>query len=481
MPKRRKASSKSLSATNLTVPREEEPDLTDPTQYLDEIDSFHSSRQGALRSQAAAGGFQDPLLSASEGETSSDEYAEREEVLPLELSSSEEAEHGLGEVRQYFSDGSAETGSEEGGWGRRKRTFYDTDFVGDEKKGRREDVELALEEEREALSLQKKLTEGLTESDFLTHDLLSTLATSRPDNATRLDTASELQLCDSPEIAELTRDLETHLSQLSGSVLPALRFCRSASSPPDSLLHYLDTRSRLSLAYCGCILFFLSLRASGIPVATHPVCARLVSCRSLLAQMSVMDKDLQPQIQVWLAQQQASTNGENGAKINSNDDEISIDDEVESDEPNEDLISSDSDINLSETANQFQTKPASSLDKYSSLTPLQFYDAVMKEREEKQRKKANRPQSSAQPEEEPCRENGDTKRAINYSMKKNKGLTPLRKKEMRNPRVHQRLRYKRALKRRKGQVAGMRPRSGLYPGEMTGIRDDISKSRKILS
>lgn len=46
----------------------------------------------------------------------------------------------------------------------------------------------------------------------------------------------------------------------------------------------------------------------------------------------------------------------------------------------------------------------------------------------------------------------DEKRGINYQISKNKGLTPRRKKELRNPRVKNRMKYRKAKIRRKGQV-----------------------------
>lgn len=50
-------------------------------------------------------------------------------------------------------------------------------------------------------------------------------------------------------------------------------------------------------------------------------------------------------------------------------------------------------------------------------------------------------------------ENGDNKRAITWQMAKNKGLTPHRKKEQRNPRVKHRNKFRKAKIRRKGQVS----------------------------
>lgn len=47
----------------------------------------------------------------------------------------------------------------------------------------------------------------------------------------------------------------------------------------------------------------------------------------------------------------------------------------------------------------------------------------------------------------------DEKRGITYQIAKNKGLTPRRKKELRNPRVKNRMKFRKAKIRRKGQVS----------------------------
>ena len=464
MPKRRLRKQPRAATSLPTEP--EGPDLTDPSQYLDEIDSYHQSRDSSLKGRAASGEFRDSLLSASEGDSSS---GEREEVLPLQLSSSEaDADEQMGAVRDYFSD---ESEAEEAGWGRKKRTFYDTDFIGDEKRGRKqEETELALEEEREAISLQRRLAESLTESDYLTHDLLSALTASRPDPShagTRDETAV---LEESPELIELIQDLNSHLSRLSSLTLPSLSLARDVTHPPANLLLYLDTSSSLSLSYCCSILFYLSLRARGESLETHPVCERLVSCRSLIAQLSVLEKDLDADLEAWLqsrAELNATPSEESNQLVRLNNGEAFV-------PPNEDSQNTIPDLNPPDDRDS-----AVSSAKYASLTPLQFYDAMMREREEKRRIKQTHKQQNNSATENPMGDTEGSKRAIDYTIRKNKGLTPRRKKELRNPRVRQRMRYKRALKHRKGQVPGVRPRSSLYPGEMTGIRDDISKSRKI--
>lgn len=72
------------------------------------------------------------------------------------------------------------------------------------------------------------------------------------------------------------------------------------------------------------------------------------------------------------------------------------------------------------------------------------------------------------------------KRAISFSMAKNRGLTPHRKRDVRNPRLRNRRRYD--TKKRK--LASIRPvyrsdSQGPYGGELTGIKTHLVKSVKL--
>jgi len=72
------------------------------------------------------------------------------------------------------------------------------------------------------------------------------------------------------------------------------------------------------------------------------------------------------------------------------------------------------------------------------------------------------------------------KRGITGAMSSNRGLTPHRNKDMKNPRKKHRLQYAKALVRRSGAVreatAGA---AGGYAGEATGIKTHVTKSRKL--
>lgn len=75
----------------------------------------------------------------------------------------------------------------------------------------------------------------------------------------------------------------------------------------------------------------------------------------------------------------------------------------------------------------------------------------------------------------------DGKRAISYAIQKNKGLTPRRKKEVRNPRVKKRKRYEDKMKKL-GSIRkiykGGEGRGG-YKGETTGIKSGLVRSVKL--
>merc|ERR1712042_117455 len=70
------------------------------------------------------------------------------------------------------------------------------------------------------------------------------------------------------------------------------------------------------------------------------------------------------------------------------------------------------------------------------------------------------------------------KRAITYTIAKNKGLMPKRSKLQRNPRVKNRMKFEKAKKRRKGAVREMRDQSQKYSGEASGLNARVKKGVK---
>ncbi|TPX32786.1 hypothetical protein SmJEL517_g04177 [Synchytrium microbalum] len=74
----------------------------------------------------------------------------------------------------------------------------------------------------------------------------------------------------------------------------------------------------------------------------------------------------------------------------------------------------------------------------------------------------------------------DGKRGISWNILTNKGLTPKRKKEQRNPRVKKRKRFETAMKRLSSfrRVAVDKSKVGAYGGEATGIKSGLVRSIK---
>lgn len=74
----------------------------------------------------------------------------------------------------------------------------------------------------------------------------------------------------------------------------------------------------------------------------------------------------------------------------------------------------------------------------------------------------------------------DGKRALNFQIMKNKGLTPHRKNENRNARVKKRKKYEQAKKKLKSVRQVYEANTGPYGGEKTGIKKGISRSVKLI-
>ena len=70
------------------------------------------------------------------------------------------------------------------------------------------------------------------------------------------------------------------------------------------------------------------------------------------------------------------------------------------------------------------------------------------------------------------------KRHVGKKIMENRGLTPHRSKDHKNPRKRLRDKFAKAQIRRKGQVRSMREDGGGYAGEATGIKTSVSKSRR---
>lgn len=110
----------------------------------------------------------------------------------------------------------------------------------------------------------------------------------------------------------------------------------------------------------------------------------------------------------------------------------------------------------------------------------EYYDMLVgKSKQKKAEKKAYHDAEKVGGVVVPVEQNVAGKRAIGYVIEKNKGLTPHRKKDVRNPRVKKRKKYEEAKKKLGSKKALYKGgQQGVYAGELTGIKKNLVKSVK---
>ncbi|KAF9380268.1 hypothetical protein CPB97_008487 [Podila verticillata] len=108
-----------------------------------------------------------------------------------------------------------------------------------------------------------------------------------------------------------------------------------------------------------------------------------------------------------------------------------------------------------------------------------YYEEVMADKEAKKaaRKALNENLEQSTSFEDTSMDPND-KRSISWQILKNKGLTPHRKKEQRNPRVKHRNKYETAKKKIKSVKRVFTRLEGSYGGEKTGIKTGLARSVK---
>lgn len=106
------------------------------------------------------------------------------------------------------------------------------------------------------------------------------------------------------------------------------------------------------------------------------------------------------------------------------------------------------------------------------------YDLALSHRDrkrlEKQQKYTREQRMAVAPEDD-----AEGRREIGGKIMSNRGLTPHRSKDMKNPRVRLKNKFAKAVVRRKGKVRDMKVGATTYGGEETGVKTSVIKSRKL--
>ncbi|XP_002036930.2 something about silencing protein 10 [Drosophila sechellia] len=336
-------------------------------------------------------------------------------------------------------------------WGSKRSTYYNTDFVDqDYSSYNAQEEEQARAEEEEAKKIQLRLAKRMSEADFQLDNVQAAPAGSSDDNElghitkvtsdlAGLSARERRQLLhrESPEFIILTQDFQQHLDEMKDLLKPVLNYVRKHDVPMVPALQYARLCHTVLTTYCSNVAFYLLLKARRIDVKVHPVIKRLVQLKDLIEELKPRYEEyIRPQLEALL---ERIEDGDTFTVL--------------------DVAQRKAKLQILNKYNDGQQASASSDDDYD--------DADSKEKDLEE-----------EAGEEEAEEEEDARRGITYQMAKNKGLTPHRKKELRNPRVKHRGKYRKALIRRKGAVRTVRKELQRYGGEMSGIKAGVTKSVK---
>ncbi|KAK1127694.1 hypothetical protein K0M31_003188 [Melipona bicolor] len=360
-------------------------------------------------------------------------------------------------------------------WGRKKKAYYSTDFVDpDYATISQKDLAEAEIEEEEARNIQRRLAEQLDDIDFGL-DLIQP-AKSNDEKVykdveqfvkTDLGKLSKRQKQtmmqkESPEFMILVNDLKGHMTEARDLLAPFLRLIKDGIVPNCPAVSFIKTKYHLLLNYCINISFYLMLKAKRLPVNSHPIIKRLAQYRQLLNQLESAQGNLMLEVQEILRAQRegkALHNTLDGSKISIDNQRSCLKEKVNY---VKEVVDDVANVHSLESESEFESELEAEnkhIDK----------EKVLDNKEENKMESTNVP--------DVIEDKG--KRAITYQMAKNKGLTPYRKKEQRNPRVKHRNKYRKAKIRRKGAIREVRKEITRYAGEISGIKASVKKSIKL--
>lgn len=353
-------------------------------------------------------------------------------------------------------------------WGNKRGNYYSADFDGEFGKYGGREEEIAEQEEAEARAIQLRLAKNLEEADFSLNTFVTDLEKtkkSKKEKDTEIYLKKDLselterqkeQLFEkeSPEFSNLVKDMNERLTESSELLEPVLRFLESKAiqSP---LVDFVKLRHHINLNYATNVSFYLVLKSKRVSIKNHPVIKRLVQLRQLLLQLKhKYVQTVKPQLTEILEcikQGEDITLNSDSAKVVNEKRQVKLRKKLDFLTPFEAGCGDEEDVQMETEGEDGE--------------PLALGQIASDEEENEQAKDED--------------EKGDERRAITYQIAKNKGLTPYRKKELRNPRVKHRNKFRKALIRRKGAVRTFRKEIKRYDGEKFGIKTTVKKGIKI--
>ena len=419
--------------------RQEKWNVEDKDFHKDEIDKYLEVKE-ILR-----------LKSGPEhGSGSEEEDSESEEVMGLDVPETDEEEEDAYSIEgeSNTEKGEETLGPSDKAWGRNKAAFYNTDYIDDEGEAT-SDESVAEEEQREALSLQRRMLQTLRDDDFGLDTLTPTATSSLEEEKTPVINRDELvNMSDAkklafieeewPEFLELFNDLKTKENSLGKTLMQLERDSAGKYSP--KVMQLVSMLSQLYHLYSMNVVFYLTLRASDTTVEDHPVITNIITLKEMLVYVESL--------------------GTIEKLINIEDFNLVA--------PREDISKSDNDVPPSSSKSQKR--------KFSE-DPLEFYERIKQAKKAKQQKRVSFSNDTPLANTEESVED-NTKRAISYQIAANKGLSAKKKKELRNPRVKHRKKFEKAVTKHRHVIRPVEKELYRYGGEKGGIRSRLARSVK---
>ncbi|XP_076277557.1 UTP3 small subunit processome component Sas10 [Lasioglossum baleicum] len=384
-------------------------------------------------------------------------------------------------------------------WGKKKKAYYSTDYVDpDYATTSQKDLADAEMEEEEARNIQKRLAEQLDDADFG----LDFIQPTKPNEKEILDDTEQFIKTDlsklskrqkqalmekeSPEFMVLVNNFKDRLTEAKDVLGPFLELAKLNSFSNTQAVSFVKTKYDVLLNYCINISFYLMLKAKRLPINSHPVIKRLAQYSQLMTQLESGQGNLIEEIkEILKARKQGKPlyNISDGSEVRTDKTKVSthfkekldhIKKSVNAKVTSQQLAKSKYDTGKKDFADEEENSEditienVDDLESHTSMAEEEIEDTV--EREEKEIEDNNTRDLVIESE---------GKRGITYQIAKNKGLTPHRKKDQRNPRVKHRNKYRKAKIRRKGAVREVRKEIVRYAGEISGIKAGVKKSIKL--
>jgi U3 small nucleolar RNA-associated protein 3 len=222
---------------------------------------------------------------------------------------------------------------------------------------------------------------------------------------------------DSPELFDLLEDFDFNMSETVELLQFQSRVAKDSPTFTDEGREYLDCKLHLDLLYCMNIMFYLYLKASGLPVKSHPVIQRIVQIKKMIGQLEPLASEMQGQIEALLSSLNSETPEENPAM----DQYSAVEDGVSKKPRKRKQGVREMEIETEIKSMKKKSAKISGANVQSGLVeedPLDYYDRVLEEKKRKreQRMERRRKEEAEGEKEADLDEGEDGKRAVTYQV-----------------------------------------------------------------